>query len=141
MPHTVSLLPSGDLEFVTASGRTLRIPLQIATTEVPWHEPDNDLATLWRKRAQVAEAAFLILRKILAHVEEHNEHPLAYPTQSILDAFERGKQIDWTNREPVVKRTVIGDVATPRRKAKPTLKAFGHEKRPPLDLSNIEFEL
>lgn len=142
MQCTVQLGPDGNLQFRTPNGRLLTIPFDLARTEEPWPDPDNDLAEIWRKRALTAEAAFRILHKMLSHAEEHEQAPMSYPTQHVLDALARNKKVDWSQREPVVVRTVIGDAPRPvRRKSKPGLKTFGHEKKVKIDLSKVVFKI
>lgn len=141
MQCNIRLAPDGKLEFTTPSGRKLLIPFGVVRSEEPWLEPDNELAAIWRKRAMTAEAAFTILYKMLSHAEEHAEQPLAYPTQHVVDALARNKKVDWSQREPVVVRTVLGDAPKPvRRKPKPGLKTFGHEKVK-VDLSKVVFKI
>jgi hypothetical protein len=89
---------------------------------------------------QPIPTALALLQRVLYHAEQHAS-PLAFPTQHVINAWNKGRQIDWSAQEPAVKRRVIGDAPRSTRKAKPTLKAFGHEKKLGPDLSLIEFEL
>jgi len=143
MKCTVELSPSGDLIFTSPTGREILLPFALAVTDVPWPDPENDLANIWKKRALQAEAAHHFIRTMLLHAEEHPETKMAYPTQHVADAFRAGKRIDWTKPEPTVVRTILGD-APSGRKSKPLNKK---EKKAALrkqglpDLSTLEFEL
>lgn len=110
MKCTIELAPSGSLRLTTPTGRTLDM------------EPTT--------------GAVALLRRILYHAGEHGEAPMAYPTQYVLDAWARGREIDWSRREPIVKRTILGDVAKPR-KPKPSLRA--RERK--VDLSLVTFNI
>lgn len=134
-------LDGTDLILTAPHGRQLRIPLRRGLSEVPWDEPENDLALLWRRRAQIAEAGLYALQRILEHAEVHEHQPVAYPTQHVLDALLRSKPIDWTAREPVVRRTVVGDATQPARKPRPSKRIRERYEPGKIDLSKVKFTL
>lgn len=112
MKHSIELSPSGGLRLYTPTGRTLDL--------------------------EANTASVALLRKILYHAEVHEHKPMAYPTQAILDAWARGRAIDWSRPEPSVLRTVIEEALAQVRKAKPSLKIKHAAK---IDLSKVEFEI
>jgi len=119
MKCEVELGPDGCIRLHTPTGRTL------------------DLAPV--------PAAIALLRRILYHAQVHEQKPMSYPTQAILDAWARGRAIDWSKPEPAILRQVVEPLPTKVRKKKPSAKAFKSERKAKMlgavDLTKVEFTL
>lgn len=118
MKCEIELAPNGSLRLTTPSGRTI------------------DLAPV--------PAAIALLQRTLYHAAQHDT-PTAFPTQHVIDAWNRGRAIDWSRPEPTVKRTVVEILPEPKRKSKPSLRAFKSErasrKVEGIDLATLDISL
>lgn len=115
MKCEIDLEPSGNLRLSIPDGRSITLGMNVE--------------------------ALRLIQRILYHTAQHEDHHLAFPTQFVIDAWERGRKIDWSRREPAVVRTVVKEPVKAKPASKKRRKTDMKMFNLGIDLTKIEFTL